>query len=72
MNDLDGCVVTFEQTRTELEAVEQRLAERLQIKSKCIRCALIEMDIKNILDEDELVRDWRSSYSSYIDWLENP
>lgn len=70
MGDLSECVVTFEQTREELEEIERRLAERYELRGKPIRLALIEMDKKGLLREDELVADWHEAYSSYLDWVQ--
>jgi hypothetical protein len=71
MNDLDGCVITFEQTRAELEDIERQLAHRHGIEGDtlAIRKALIEMTRSETIIEDELVADWLGSYASYLDWV---
>jgi hypothetical protein len=64
------CVVTFEQTRDALEAVERRLADRLGIHAAHghIRRELLKLDRAGQLDEDELVADWYDLFASYLDW----
>jgi hypothetical protein len=71
--DLDGCIVTFEQTQAELEDIERQLAHRHGIEGDtlAIRKALIEMIRSGAIIEDELVADWLGAHASYLDWLRN-
>lgn len=68
--DLDLCVVTFEQTREELTAVERRLAVKLDIRGN-VRRELLRRDRLGQLVEDDLVADWHDLYASYDDWTRN-
>src|SRR5262245_16925166 len=68
MSDLDGCTVTFDQTRAELEAIERRLANELGI-TRLVRRALIERDRAGKLGNSDLAADWRAAYSSFLDWV---
>lgn len=78
VNDLD-LVETFEQTKAALEAVEKRLAERLQLAlRRNVRGELIARARQGKLVEDELVARWHELYASYMDslreesWAEPP
>jgi len=76
MNDplLDGCLITLEQTRDELEDIERRLARRHGIDGSAgdVRQTLIDMIRSGAIVEDELVADWHGAYCSYLDWMANP
>lgn len=65
----DDCVVTFEQTKASLEAVEVKLADRLGLQGSNVREQLLSLDRDNRLVEDELVADWHGFLASYLDWL---
>jgi hypothetical protein len=73
MSEFDGadCIQTFEQSKADLEAIEQKLAKRFGIKDN-IRATLIIKDLAGTLIEYELVADWHEAYSCYVDWLKNP
>ena len=62
------CLVTFEQTKAALEAIEAKLAERFSLTGD-VRAQLFLMDRENRLIEDDVVADWHDKMSSYIDWL---
>jgi hypothetical protein len=66
VTDLEDCIVTFEQVRDQLEAVEKQLAHRLGLQSPEVRRELIARDQRNELFEDELVAEWHDLYSSYL------
>lgn len=69
LDNIDDCIITFEQARDRLEKIEAELGEKLNIKED-IRYNLINMEIKHELDDgDELVRDWLQAYNIYIDWI---
>jgi len=56
MSDLDDCNVTFEQAKEELENVEYKLGQALNIR-RDIRRTLIELNRRGELRETALVRD---------------
>lgn len=68
--DWSECFITFEQSQAELEGIEKKLAARLGIQEN-VRETLILLDKNNKLVEDDLVADWHSALSSYLDYLEN-
>lgn len=65
--EIRSCIVTPEETLAELEELEEKIAKQLNISSPNIREELIRMSVAGELDETELVRDWLSAYSSYLD-----
>jgi cytosine/adenosine deaminase-related metal-dependent hydrolase len=64
--DSEGCVITFDQAKEELEEIERKLARRQGIKRQ-VRRTLIEQIRNGTLVEDELVAQWHDAYSSYLD-----
>lgn len=69
-SDLEGCVITFEQTWNELERLENMLAARYKLYNR-VRAQLIEMDRAGKLPEDEIVIQWRATYTSFLDWIKD-
>lgn len=73
--ELDGCIRRPEHTRLKLEAIEEKLAERFNLKKDLNvedrRQALIDLSQANKMHEDELVREWEEIYSAYLHHLEN-
>jgi len=65
-NELEGCVIDFNQIKSHLEEIEFKLATDLNIKSNT-RQSLIELDIGDKLPNNELVEDWRATYSSFLE-----
>lgn len=63
-----ACVVTFDQIKERLESLEKILAQRFGILEN-VRATLVVMDITNTLVEDEVVAEWHSAYSSYLNSL---
>lgn len=66
-SDFEGCVMTFDQVKEELEEIERNLARRQGIKRQ-VRRTLIEQIRNGTLVEDELVAQWHDAYSSYLEW----
>jgi hypothetical protein len=66
--DFESFVVTFDDTRDELEAIERQLAVQLDLRGH-IRIRLIELDKAGKLIEDEVVAAWHRAYTSYLDWI---
>jgi hypothetical protein len=68
-SELDGCVVSFEQTKEELEHLERVLAQRHHLAAgRTLRATLIAMDMVGGLGDDEVVADWRAAHTSFLDW----
>jgi hypothetical protein len=55
--------------KAELEGIETKLAERLGLTLPC-RNELVRRARAHTLDEDELVRDWHETLSSYLNYDE--
>lgn len=68
MNDLDGCVVTFEQTQEKLESIERQLGAKLGV-AKGVRRTLLALAMEGELEDGELAADWQQAYASYLDWM---
>ena len=63
------CVETVEMTIAALEAVEERIADRLKLgRHVNVRAELCRRAREGVLQEDELVSEWHALYSSYVDW----
>ena len=64
------CVVTFEQTRSALAAVEQKIAAILGLHGAPdeIREELLRLDRRGELVETDLVADWYGLFARYLDW----
>ena len=56
-DEFDGLIVTFEQTKIELEQIEAKLAELHKISGN-VRQELHELVKRNDFEETELVQDW--------------
>lgn len=69
MPDLDAPVVTMEQTRQELEALEQELAKELGIESR-FRMNLLLMEMRGEIPNTDLAKRWQQTYDSWMDWLQ--
>jgi len=67
-SDFDGCIITFEQAKKELEEIECSLAKRYGIKKE-VRSTLIELTQRDELVEDKLVSQWHAAYSCYSEWV---
>lgn len=65
-SELEGCVITFDQLKSNLEEIELNLSIQLKILSD-VRKNLIEMDICDELPNIELVNEWRATYSSFLE-----
>lgn len=68
MSDLEGCVVTLEQTQRKLEAIERSLGEQLGIVGS-VRTELIAREMRGELEHSSLVADWQQTYVSFRDWM---
>jgi hypothetical protein len=65
--ELEGCIIqTIDSVRTELEALEEILAERFNLTGD-VRAQLFELDRANGLVEDEVVADWHCSLAIFLD-----
>ncbi len=69
MNDFEDLIQTDEQTLEELEALEKILAQRLGVAVADVRQVIIQKTLDSTLDEDEVVSQWHSAYSSYLEIL---
>jgi hypothetical protein len=70
--DLTSCIRGFDETRRELERIEDMLAEQYGIDSRSrIRRTLLELELAGKLACDELVAEWQATYSRYLDWTED-
>lgn len=58
---------TFEELEDELIEVEGQLGMSLNLPHP-YRQALLELDKKNRLKEDEMVMEWHRLYATYMDW----
>ncbi len=75
-DEIIECSCTIQDTICELIEIENKLAVRHNLinDSKIqnfYRVQLFRMNNDYELEEDELVRDWHQSYSSYVDWIED-
>jgi hypothetical protein len=68
MKDRGACVVTREQTKLELEAIELRLGDELCIETG-IRMELLSRERKGTLEHTDSVAQWQQTYASYLDWM---
>jgi hypothetical protein len=70
----EGCILmTFEDTKLWLYAIEQKLAERYGFdKEANFYTQMVALDNAGGVIEDELVMSWHEALSSYMDWLEHP
>jgi hypothetical protein len=66
-------VVTFEQTRDDLEEVERKIGVALNIRGTRghIRRELLRLDREGALVETKLVAEWYDLFASYLDWTRN-
>jgi hypothetical protein len=69
MKDFEDLIQTDEQTLEELAALEKTLAQRLGVAVADVRQVIIQKTLDNSLDEDEVVSQWHSAYSSYLEIL---
>jgi hypothetical protein len=69
MKDFEDLIQTDEQTLEELAALERTLAQRLGVAVADVRQVIIQKTLDNSLDEDEVVSQWHSAYSSYLEIL---
>lgn len=69
MKDFEDLIQTDEQTLEELAALERILARRLGVAVDDVRQVIIQKTLDNSLDEDEVVSQWHSAYSSYLEIL---
>ena len=69
MKDFEDLIQTDEQTLEELEALERTLAQRLGVAVADVRQVIIQKPLDSTLDEDEVVSQWHSAYSSYLEIL---
>jgi hypothetical protein len=71
MSDLADCMTTLEQTKTELEALEAKLAEKYGLSPRMpVHDILVALDQVGELDHGELVADWRATFARFLDWAE--
>jgi len=68
MSDLEGCVITPEDTKRELKALERLLGDRLGIETG-VRAALLALESKGQLEHCDEVAEWQQAYASYLDWI---
>lgn len=77
MSDADDdreCFITREDTEKALANLEKQLAERYHLKGDLlsIRGQIIVLHKYDVIEEDDLVRDWVAQYSCLLDWIDNP
>jgi len=69
MKDFEDLIQTDEQTLEELAALEKTLAQRLGVAVADVRQVIIQKTLDDTLDEDEVVSQWHSAYSCYLEIL---
>jgi hypothetical protein len=69
IDDLDGCVVTVEDTQRELLLLERELSKELDLDERGIRLALLAREIRGELKHCDLVARWQQAYASFQDWM---
>lgn len=62
--EIDSCIVTFEDDKRHLKEIETKLARRFNLRWR-VRHQLLKMDRTNLLVEDELVADWYDALAVY-------
>lgn len=73
MCDFSHCMTTLEQTKAELEALEERLAAKqklLGVPVRLRRSVLRALDESGGLDDDALSADWRATFARFLEWAE--
>jgi hypothetical protein len=64
-------MTTFEQTKAELEALEEQLAEKYSLHSRMpVQQILLALDQVGELEDCGLAANWRATFARFLQWAE--